>query len=432
MSCLDNNKFISSDSNCNAEYKGNTKLDLYYQPVINYCQTNDNINNDFCTDFYNTINNKYDTTNLQKFNLYLNDNYSKWNLKWKENGCFTDLPIPIYNQLISLSSDADRVNKIIEYRKSNTIGNRNTCYSGESLEVEGKLYYNNCLYSQNKKFKLCQSKNGDLVLYNIPKNTNKIINSIKNGSNFKLPFLLMQADGNVVNYNIDGGSFWSTGTQANQDANGKNAFIVLRNDGKIILYNQDGKLVQEINSIEAFENDVNKNCCTADEIINNADCNNQYVESYKIYLNDMNNYCKSKNNIIDNDMCDELFNNEFNLNDHDTLADRKKIVCLDPANYLNNKCVQFNVQLPSQLNQQADYCKYSPFDSKCNTLYQQYKQIKPNNNFVNSKDNMFILFIVMFCILIASGIGGAVFYFRYKQKIKINKKNIIESENNIE
>ena len=60
MSCIENNKFIS-DTTCNNEYESNKALDLYYQPIINYCKTNDNISKSkVCKDFYDKI---YDLEN---------------------------------------------------------------------------------------------------------------------------------------------------------------------------------------------------------------------------------------------------------------------------------------------------------------------------------------------------------------------------------
>ena len=219
-------------------------------------------------------------------------------------------------------------------------------------------------------------------------------------------------------------STWNTGTNNLTESKDKGVFIVMRNDGKVILYNKEGKIVKEISSIEAFNNleslDNNTECCTANDIINNVNCENQYVKSYKVYLNDMNNYCKLNNNIIDKDLCDELFNNDFNLNDYDTLISKKKEVCLDTNNYLNNKCIQFNNKDTVQLNKQLDYCKENKTDPICRQLYTEYKKINPQNEFVKSIE--FILLMIIIAVVVVLG-GGGYLMFRKKNNIQtfINK-----------
>lgn len=424
MSCIENNKFIS-DTTCNNEYKSNKALDLYYQPIINYCKTNDNISkSEVCKDFYDKISDKSDIYYRQKLNSFMNDDYTKWNNKWKSNGCASNLPINLYNQINTLNNDTDKDNRLKSYINNKALDARNTCYTGEAIENDNSLLSNNCIYSEDKNFKLCQEIDGNLKLYNNNKNTNKIINSTNSKNDLRFSKLSIQPDGNVVNYNLNNEAYWNTGTNNLTESKDKGVFIVMRNDGKVILYNKEGKIVKEISSIEAFNNleslDNNTECCTANDIINNVNCENQYVKSYKVYLNDMNNYCKLNNNIIDKDLCDELFNNDFNLNDYDTLISKKKEVCLDTKNYLNNKCIQFNNKDTVQLNKQLDYCKENKTDPLCRQLYTEYKKINPQNEFVKSIE--FILLIIIIAVLVVLG-GGGYLMFRKKKNIQtfINK-----------
>lgn len=458
MSCIDNENNFISNNNCNNDNKSNKNLDLYYNPIINYCNKNDNISKqEICTDFYSKISDKTDIYYRQKLNSFMNEDYSKWNTKWKTFGCFSNLPISLYNYINKLKTDAEKDNILKEYINKKTLDARNLCYTGEAIENQKELLYGNCIYSEDKKFKLCQENNGDVKLYNNSKNSYKIINNkiqpaintntecdswakrgecknnpsymIKNCatscSNANFYKLMVKKDGNIVNANINEYPFWSTETQTNINAKDKDAFLVMRNDGKLVLYNKDGKIVKEINSIEPFNNkeslDNKTNCCNPVDIMNKEECQSNYVKSYKVYLNDMNKLCKINNNVIDKDICDELFNNEFNLNDHDTLISKKKEVCLDTKNYLNTRCIKFNNKDKTQLKKQLDYCKQNVTDPTCKQLYTEYKKINSENEFVKSTE--FILLMVFIAIFVVLTSGG-YFMFRKKNNIQtfINKK----------
>jgi hypothetical protein len=235
-----------------------------------------------------------------------------------------------------------------------------------------------------------------------------------------LPKLKVQSDGNVVNYNSNNEGFWATETHTNPDAKDKGIFLTVRNDGKIVLYNRDGKEVKVLDSIEGFENPIVK-CCNAYSIMNEPSCSNDYIKSYKLYLKDMNKYCKLNNNIIDKDACDELFNNEYNLNDFDILASKKKEVCLDIKNYLNPKCITFNNKDKIQLNKQVDFCKANPTSPECRQLYTEYKKINPENEFVKSTEFIIIIIGIVLFVLMS---GGSYMYFR-KRRVNNdrNRKN---------
>ena len=212
MSCIENNKFIS-DTTCNNEYESNKALDLYYQPIINYCKTNDNISKSkVCKDFYDKISDKSDIYYRQKLNSFMNDDYTKWNNKWKSNGCASNLPINLYNQINTLNNDTDKDNRLKSYINNKALDARNTCYTGEAIENDNSLLSNNCIYSEDKNFKLCQEIDGNLKLYNNNKNTNKIINSTNSKNDLRFSKLSIQPDGNVVNYNLNNEAYWNTGT----------------------------------------------------------------------------------------------------------------------------------------------------------------------------------------------------------------------------
>jgi len=417
MNCLDNNNFITQDS---CGYTNNSNLDIYYNPIINYCNLNDNITSSVCKDFYSS-DNKIQLYYQQKINSSLNSDYLIWDKKWKELGCFSDLPINIYNKLVILNNDIEKLNLITNLSRSTALSDRNICYTGEAIENSIKFNINTCIYSQNKKFKLCQTSNGDLVLYNIEKNKYKILNSnkIANINSSLLPYLIVQPVGNIVNYNNNNQMFWTSNTSELPNAKDKGIFLVLRNDGKVVIYNKDGKIINELNFIEPFENpeNIEMNCHTPMDLINNINCSNEYVESYKVYLKDMNKYCNKKNNIIDSKLCDELFMNEYNLNDYDTLIDKKKDRCLDLNNYLNDKCIYFNNKYPEQLKNQFNYCKYKPNNSTCKELYTKYKEINADNEFVKSTNHMLlIIFIILISIISSSGI----YFILLRKKNKIN------------
>lgn len=430
MSCIENNNFVLKQD-CINDYNNNKSLDLYIQPAVTFCKTGENINNGFCKGLYDNSTSRIDNYNQQKFNLFLSSDYSVWNKYWKDKGCFSDLPINIYNNLINLTNDNDKKTLLNQYASSLNLSDRNLCYTGETIENGKSLNVNNCIYSQNKKFKLCQLSNGDLVLYNIDKNTNKIINSAKKSSipSNILPYLLVQSDGNVVNYNKNNQSFWNANTQILPNAKNKKVFIVLRNDGKVILYNQDGVAVKEINNIaENFENEP-VNCCNPKELVNNPSCNNDYINSYKVYLTDMNKYCKINNNIIDKDLCDELFNNPYNLNEYDNLVTKKKDVCLNSKNHLNQKCINFNNKYTDQLNKQIDFCKNNPTNPDCRKLYTEYNKINPNNEFIKSTNNILWIILLIF-IALFSGVLGFV-YYKNNNKNRNNNKNNNNNRNSL-
>jgi hypothetical protein len=419
MSYLENNQFVTDTKYVN-EYNSNKNLDLYYNPVIKYCNTNDNITTEYCKKFYGNQQSNFDSYNQQRFNIALNDKYIELNKKWKASGCFSDLPIPIFNELNGLTSETDRDKRINEYITSMSLNNRNICYTGETIENNKSLNFNSCIYSQNDKFKLCQNSNGDLVLHNLEKKTSKVLNNPRaNNNHNKLPRLVVQIDGNVVNYNSDNGAFWSSDTANLPNVKDKNVFLTIRNDGKVVLYNRDGLLVKELDSIEGFENPAVQ-CCNVYSLMNEPSCSNDYIKSYKVYLNDMNKYCKLNNNIIDKDTCDELFNNEYNLNDFDILITKKKEVCLDPKNMLNSKCIAFNNVNKDHLNKQVDYCKGNPTNVDCRQLYTEYKKINPENEFVKSTD--FILLIIGIVLFVLMS-GGIYWYFIKRKVNNNNRKN---------
>lgn len=447
MNCLDNYKF-TTDTACMADSKDPNKLDIYYNSIIDYCKIGDNMTKDYCQNFNNSFASTLNSYQSNKFNMNLVDDYNKWNNIWKQKGCESNLPYSVYNALVSLNSDTDKTTYITNIASSNDLNNRNLCFTGEALERNAMLYGGSCIYSQNKKFKLCQDPNGDLILYNLNKNTSKVINTAKNGNHTKMPRLTVQDDGNIVNYNRDNQAFWTTGPSSAD-------YLVLRNDGKLISYTKNNAVVSQINFIDPFTNPdqttiVNSDpsiadtttdpvinaadpiittntivtnsqkftgkCDNPNDIINNPICENEFSKSYKIYLTDMNKYCKINNNIIDKDICNDLFNNQYNLNEIDTLKSSKDTTCLDINNFDNDRCIQNNVHSKTQVAKQIDICKSNPSSSKCRTIYSKYKEIDPENDFVKSANNT-----IMFLLLIIIALAFGIFYlFRKKRTIVIN------------
>lgn len=98
------------------------------------------------------------------------------------------------------------------------------------------------LYSPNGRYKLTQQTDGNLVLRNIAGSSARVIWA--SGTNGRgVAYVVMQNDGNLVQYTKGGGAVWSTKT------NGKGGDrLVVQNDGNTVIYTAGGKAVWATNT----------------------------------------------------------------------------------------------------------------------------------------------------------------------------------------
>ena len=169
--------------------------------------------------------------------------YNTLNTFWKDSGCISNLPENIYFQIYEMKPDEQKAfieKKILGF---NNIYSRNMCLTGDALEATRVLLPGNCIYSKNKTYKACLDTDGT---FNIKKTTDgityNIINTISNIKSTKYPYLVMQADGNLVIYDLDG-ALWSTGTASSDTRK----FVVMQENGKFVLYNKNKTVNKTLN-----------------------------------------------------------------------------------------------------------------------------------------------------------------------------------------
>ena len=246
--CSDTNKFISGNENWKYTDKPYDKdclnnWNYYSRDGVNIIESNipniTSLNNTktWCATRSNSDDNAK-CNYLNSRNNYINkDNYNELNTYWKQTGCLSELPIPLFLKVMNMEIDEQKT-----YLKTNFLNNpnfytRNICYTGDTIENNTIILPNQCIYSQNKNYKLCLTEKGELHIYDIPNNTSRKINT--GSDNTMSSELAMQTDGNLVLYNKDG-TYWSSSTFT------KNTFGVMRNDGQFVLYSKDGNIVKTL------------------------------------------------------------------------------------------------------------------------------------------------------------------------------------------
>jgi hypothetical protein len=97
---------------------------------------------------------------------------------------------------------------------------------GDTLASGASLPKGDCLVSTNSQYTFCFQEDGNVVLYQGSKAL------WANGNNGKAAKqLIMQTDGNLVEYNYAGNAIWATGT------NGKRGgYLIMQNDGNAVIY----------------------------------------------------------------------------------------------------------------------------------------------------------------------------------------------------
>ena len=273
--CVDNDSDVQATDYCiDALQDTNKYLDIYNSKE---CSKQNNImNNKYCSRFlkkklddkerelynkitYDTILNKWcsDTNNfisgnenrkytddkakcnyLNSRNNYIDkDNYNELNTYWKQTGCLSELPIPLFLKVMDMKIDEQKTYLKTYFLNNPNFYTRNICYTGDTIENNTIILPNQCIYSQNKNYKLCLTEKGELHIYDLPNNTSRKINT--GSDNTMSSELAMQTDGNLVLYNKDG-TYWSSSTFT------KNTFGVMRNDGQFVLYSKDGNIVKTL------------------------------------------------------------------------------------------------------------------------------------------------------------------------------------------
>lgn len=106
-----------------------------------------------------------------------------------------------------------------------------------------------CIFSDNKEYKLCLDSNGHINI--IQNKTGVAIYTINDKYSDKNPYLKMQDDGNLVLYDKFG-MVWESGTKGD-----KQKYAEIRDNGNFIIYYMDGTISKEYN-IESLFSD--KDC----------------------------------------------------------------------------------------------------------------------------------------------------------------------------
>ena len=165
------------------------------------------------------------------------DGYVALNTFWKSLGCLPDLPTNIYLK-ISTKPLNEQKSFLTSYATSANFISRNTCFTGEALEVGKRMFVDQCLFSQNKQYRMCLGSSGALSVSNAIDNTNVEIHPAVYGDQGHV--LVMQTDGNLVQYSGNN-PIWATMTVGNSGA-----FLVMRDDGKPVLYKKNGEVLKII------------------------------------------------------------------------------------------------------------------------------------------------------------------------------------------
>lgn len=206
---------------------------------------------------------------LMRKSSYTNsdESYKTLNTLWKTQGCVADLPPNFYLKLSSMQlsdsqkksnnrilTEAEQLKALDELRKTElrkyataaTAASRNTCFTGEALENGQYLVVDQCLFSQNKRYRLCMQLDGSIAIIDNASN-NKVTIIQAAPKMFSGLVLIMQSDGNLVQYS-GSTSLWSSKTDRNPGA-----FLVMRDDGRLVLYSPNGSVLKVLNQ-SSFSN----------------------------------------------------------------------------------------------------------------------------------------------------------------------------------
>ena len=196
----------------------------------NWCPTRrPNTNDNFIC---NAKLNKYNYKNLDLVK------YNTINTLWKSLGCTTNLPINIFLRVFKMSI-SDQTTFLQKFFNNSNYFANNLCHGGNILNIDDILLPNQCLYSQNKKYKLCLNMNGDLNVIQV--NTGNILYTVNNKNSNDAPYLIMQSDRNLVLYDSKG-AVWASNTQG-----GISNYAIMQNDGSFVINDIKGNLVVNYN-----------------------------------------------------------------------------------------------------------------------------------------------------------------------------------------
>lgn len=101
-----------------------------------------------------------------------------------------------------------------------------------------------CIFSDNKEYKLCLDSTGDINIIQV--STGNAIYTINDKHSDKNPYLKMQNDGNLVLYDKYG-IVWESDTKSD-----KQKFAEVSDNGSFVIYNMDGSIAKEYNIESSF------------------------------------------------------------------------------------------------------------------------------------------------------------------------------------
>ena len=188
----------------------------------------------------NTNDNFICNAKLNKYNYKNLDlvKYNTINTLWKSLGCTTNLPINIFLRVFKMTI-ADQTTFLQKFFNNGNYYANNLCHGGDILNTNDILLPNQCLYSQNKKYKVCLDINGNLNVIQV--NTGNTLYIVNDKNSNSAPYLIMQNDGNLVLYDSHG-AVWSSSTQG-----GITNYVVIQNDGSFVINDINGKLLINYN-----------------------------------------------------------------------------------------------------------------------------------------------------------------------------------------
>lgn len=173
--------------------------------------------------------------------------YNSVNETWKKYNCGSDLPLLVFIRIMNLPPDDQLSYLKNEFFTKKTMFARNVCYTGEALEAGQSLLPMQCLYSQDKSYKVCLLPNGDFRRYKTSDNTSiSLINKTKKNN----PILLMQLDGNLVCYDGTNDPYWASNTY------GADVFAVIQNDGRFVIYDNNSSIIKDLTKSNFDNNSI--------------------------------------------------------------------------------------------------------------------------------------------------------------------------------
>ncbi len=132
-----------------------------------------------------------------------------------------------------------------------------------------------------------------------------------------------------------------------------------------------------------------------------------------------------KKNPLD-DKCDKLYSDSKYK---DTIAKYKHDVCLQEENYVNDKCIEYNINNPESLSSITQFCTENKNNMNCISLYNKVKdnsELQGTDFMIEMQSqtsNLYLFLIIIFVVVFAIVIG----YFTTRQPNKRKKNN--NSEN---